>query len=203
MHIYVDVVVISQRVKPKKRREKTEKNREKMKILQFKLNASFFDMCVRRLVVIMFACFTCKLLRSIRSNKNHFHFVVFSSTFRQTLLHLLRDVQKMRKKTHNCRCSCPMNRLIPSRNKYVYCLQHAYNTQRHIRMRFQITFFVCITPHSHKHIHSLFSHTVGISADNSLLQFYTQKLRMKMRFTWYVPIERNEEKNYVTLVTSE
>lgn len=98
MHIYVDVVVISQRVKPKKRREKTEKNREKMKILQFKLNASFFDMCVRRLVVIMFACFTCKLLRSIRSNKNHFHFVVFSSTFRQTLLHLLRDVQKMRKK---------------------------------------------------------------------------------------------------------
>lgn len=136
MHIYVDVVVISQRVKPKKRREKTEKNREKMKILQFKLNASFFDMCVRRLVVIMFACFTCKLLRSIRSNKNHFHFVVFFLHFSSDFASFVTWCSKDEKKTHNCRCSCPMNRLIPSRNKYVYCLQHAYNTQRHIRMRF-------------------------------------------------------------------
>lgn len=154
-----------------------------------------FRICVRRLVVIMCACFTRKLLvnRSIRSHKNHFDFAVFSPLFFWFVTWWSRE-EKRKKQLSMFVPNEPVNSKSPvdllSENKYVYCPQHAYNThtewERHLN---------AISDNNHRlHCsHSLSPQTLSVSQPIILFFNFTHG-NYEWKCVLRGSIERNEKK---------
>lgn len=152
------------------------------------------------------ACFTCKVackkVHLVRHSVTKIIFMLLLSffNFSSDFASFVTWYWQNQKKKNNCRCSCPMNRLIPRLRWFAIekwiCL---LSPNTHIIHRGRHTHLNAISDINHRlhcpsHNHTISSHSFSVSQPIILFfNFYTYKLRMKMRIlrdTFQLKVEK-------------